>query len=270
MKHWENKIVVVTGGSAGLGFAIAMRFALEGATAVLVARDRQQLKYAQNLFAKNDLTADYIVADVTDAKAAKNMINEVVERHGKLDVLVNNVGKSIRTRLSETTPEQYRELMEINFMSAVNCSLPALKHLTASSGHIVNIGSLSAKSAWPLVGPYTTSKFALGGFNHQLRVETPSNVHVMFVCPGPIKRDDSGQRYDEQSENLPDEARKPGAGVSFSGIDPLKLAAKITRGCRKRKIELLIPRKTRLMLVLGTLSPSLGDWLLTRLNRKKK
>ena len=270
MKHWEDKIVVVTGGSAGLGFAIARQFALEGAVPVLVARNLEKLKSARSRLAEENLPADYVIADVTDAEAARKMIDEVVERHGKLDVLVNNVGKSIRTKITETTPEQYRDLMEANFMSAVNCSLPALKSLESSSGHIINIGSLAAKSAWPFIGPYTTSKFALAGFNHQLRVETPPNIHVMFVCPGPIQRDDSGKRYDEQSESLPDEAKKPGAGVSFSGIDPAMLAKKIVKGCRKRKIEILVPRKTRWMLVLGTISPGLGDWLLTRLNRKKK
>jgi short-subunit dehydrogenase len=270
MRFWEKKFALITGGSAGLGLAIAREFARQGALPIMLARNESHLQNAQQALADENLKSDFIVADVTDEDQARKAIEKIIERYGSLDVLVNNVGKSIRADFEKTTTAQYRDLMEVNLMTAINCTMAALPHITETSGHIVNIGSLSSKTAWPFVGPYTTSKFALAGFSHQLRLESAANVHVMLVCPGPIKRQDAGERYKHQAESLPAEARKPGAGVSFRGIDPDELAKKIVRGCQKRKLEILVPKKTRLMLVLGTISPRLGDWLIKRLNTGKK
>lgn len=270
MRFWEKKFALITGGSAGLGFAIAREFARQGALPIMLARNESHLQNAQKKLAADDLNSDFVVADVTDEEQAKKAIEQIIERHGSLDVLVNNVGKSIRTDFEKTSTADYRDLMELNLMTAINCTMPALPHIAETSGHIVNIGSLSSKTAWPFVGPYTTSKFALAGFSHQLRLESPSNVHVMLVCPGPIQREDAGERYKDQAERLPVEARKPGAGVAFRGIDPSDLAKKIVRGCQKRKLEILVPKRTRFMIILGTISPRLGDWLIKRLNTRKK
>jgi short-subunit dehydrogenase len=157
--------------------------------------------------------------------------------------------------------------MNINLHSAVNCTLAAIDALRESSGHVVNIGSLSCKTAWPFMAPYTASKFALAAFNHQLRLEGPSNVHYMLVCPGPIRRDDAGIRYDHQTGGLPDVARKPAAGARVRDVDPDVLADRIIAGCETRKLELM-PLKARLIYVALSWSPRLGDWLLRRKMKK--
>ncbi|MGI9518763.1 MAG: SDR family NAD(P)-dependent oxidoreductase [Pirellulaceae bacterium] len=261
MSGWANKVVAVTGGSAGLGRAIARAFRNRGATVALIARDEKRLQAAASHLGGDQVLTS--VADVADENQAKAVISDIIERAGRLDVLVNNVGKSVRIELAKATPDDYRQYMEINFLSAVHCTNAALDALTESSGHIVNIGSLSSKTAWPFLAPYTTSKFALGAFTHHLRLEGPSNVHYMLVCPGPLKREDAGERYNEQASELPDSARKPAAGARVRGLEPSLVAEKIVRGCEKRKLEWL-PWRLRLGYVALSMSPRLGDWIIRR------
>ena len=139
--------------------------------------------------------------------AFANSLSDLV---GRLDALVNAVGLSTRKLIKDTSLADYREYMAVNFESAVRCSLACIDLLVEARGHLVNIGSLSSKTAWPFMAPYTTSKMALAGFTQQLRLEGPAELHVMLVCPGPIRRNDAGQRYQDQTDGLPDEAAKPG------------------------------------------------------------
>ncbi len=265
MSDWKNKVVAITGGSAGLGLVIARAFHARGATVALVARDATKLdKAASDLGSERVLT---ITADVTDEHKAADAMNQIVDQVGRLDVLVNNVGKSVRIDMMKTTLDDYRSFMEINCLTAIGCTYAALDALEKTSGHVVNVGSLSSKTAWPYLAPYTTSKFALAAFNHHLRLEGPQNVHYMLVCPGPIKRDDAGVRYDEQTKDLPESARKPAAGAKLKGMEPAELAELIIRGCEKRQLEIL-PFKARIVLMANALSPKLGDWYLKRKMKK--
>lgn len=265
MSHWTNKVIAVTGGSAGLGLAIARRFAARGAKIALIARHPGRLEEAARSLDAVDIataTGDLAVAD--QAAAA---IDKVIGHFGRLDALINNVGRSVRTELFSTTLDDYRSFMDINLHAAVNCTNAAIDALVATSGHVVNIGSLSCKTAWPFLAPYTTSKFAMAGWNHHLRLEGPGNVHYMLVCPGPIKRDDAGSRYDEQARGLPESARRPAAGARVHGVTPERLADQIIDGCQKRKLEIM-PWRTRLAYTALAFSPRFGDWLLRRKMRK--
>ena len=261
MSHWKDKVVAITGGSAGLGLAIASAFLARGAVVALVARDEQKLAAAANALGGDRVLT--VSADVTDENTAIAAMKQVVELAGRLDVLVNNVGKSVRIDLLKTKLDDYRHFMEVNFLSTVSCTYAALDALTKTSGHVVNIGSLSSKTAWPYLAPYSTSKFALAAFTHHLRLEGPPEVHYMLVCPGPIKRDDAGGRYDEQARDLPEAARKPGAGARVKGMNPADLAEKIVVGCEKRKPEWM-PFKYRLVMMVNALSPRFGDWYLKK------
>jgi short-subunit dehydrogenase len=86
-----------------------------------------------------------------------------------------------------------------------------------------------------------------------------------LVCPGPIARADSGRRYDSQAAGLPESARRPGGGVKLKGISPDKLATNILRYCERRKPELVMPAKARILFALSQLSPTLGDWIIGKM-----
>jgi NAD(P)-dependent dehydrogenase (short-subunit alcohol dehydrogenase family) len=267
MSRWHNHVVLITGGSRGLGFAIASAFQQAGAQVVLAARDEQQLRFAAMELSASSRECVAIAADVTSDEQVTHLVEQVIEQFGRLDVLINAAGKSARGSVRTTTVDQYQDLLAMNFLSAVRVTNAALPHLLKSRGHVVNIGSLAAKSAGKHLGAYPASKFPLAAWSQQLRLELgPEGLHVLLVCPGPIRRDDAGQRYDDQATELPADARKPGGGVKLKGIDPDWLARRIVLACERRQAELIVPARARLLFAISALSPSLGDWIVRRMS----
>lgn len=263
MLEWARKVVLITGGSSGLGRALAEKFAECGAKVVISARGAQRLEGVVDAIQRAGGEVSHFVADVTDPRQVDALVSAVIQRHGQLDVLVNNVGRSMRRRIADTTPEDFCDLFEINFGSTVRTTRAALDHLELSAGSIVNIGSLASKTVAPNLGAYPATKFALAAYSAQLRLELASRgIHVLLVCPGPISRSDSGGRYDDQLNHLPESARRPGGGVRLAAIDPHVLAARILVALRKRKPELVVPWKARLLFAISQVFPRWGDALL--------
>ncbi len=262
----STKHALITGSSAGLGLAIARQFAAAGTKVALVARDADRLAEAiRSLNVPPEQTLA-ICADVTQQADVERMVAEVQQRWGQLDVLINCAGKSDRGRIEETTPEQFQQLWELNFLATVRCTRACLPLLMESKGHVVQIGSLAAKAASRYLGAYPASKFPLAAYSQQLRLELgPQGLHVLLVCPGPLLRDDAGQRYAVQSTNLPESAKKPGGGVKIKGIDPEYLAKRILRACESRQLELIVPAKAKILILLNQFWPTLGDWLTNRM-----
>src|SRR5688572_27090910 len=260
MSYWQNKVAIVTGGSSGLGLAIAQKLFAAGTTVVLAARDAGRLKGATDQVRgqNTELTtgpvkgsgierraAVGISCDITADDQVASLIGSTLDRFGQLDVLVNCAGMSGRGKVLDTTPQQFQEMWELNFLALVRCTRAAAPHLLKSRGHLVNIGSLASKSASKYLGAYPATKFAVAAYTQQLRLELePEGLHVLLVCPGPIQREDAGQRYADQSDNLPGSAGEPGGGVKLRGIEPDRLARKILSACERRKKELVMPCKS--------------------------
>lgn len=263
--HWQNKVVLVTGGTAGLGRSLVAAFGQRGARVVVWARDAQRLEALVEECRAQSWNVEGVSVDITDDRSVAKAALELLSHYGRIDVLINNVGKSIRCDVMKSELAQYRDLMEVNFFALVRCTLAFLTPLIEQRGHIVNIGSLAGKTAWPFVGPYSTSKFAVTAFTQQLRLETPKTLHVMLACPGPIRRNDAGTRYQSQSQALPEAASRPGAGAPMKGLDPDFVASRIVRCCERRTPELILPRWPRLLFALGQLSAGIGDWVIHRL-----
>lgn len=276
MAGWQGKVVVVTGGSAGLGRQLVEAFLATGATVVAVGRDRDRLAASVTetaaIASGNAIDQDRgqrlvgLSADVTCQGDVERLFSEVGSRFGRVDVLVNNVGRSTRGLAVETSPDEFQQLWELNFLSAVRCARAVFPWLQRERGHLVNVGSLAAKSAARYLGGYPATKAALAAYTQQLRLEWAElGIHVMLVCPGPLRRDDSGARYDAEAAGLPAEARRPGGGVRLKGLDPQWLARRMVRGCERREPEIVAPAKARLLFALQQLSPAWGDWLLGRM-----
>ncbi len=265
MAFWQDKVALVTGGSSGLGRAIAEAFAAAGAKVVVAGleADAVEKTAAELAAAGSDVLG--VVADVTQQEDVDRLLARTLERFGRLDVLVNCAGRSMRGWLLDTTPEQFRELMELNLLGTVRCTRAAVPHLLEHRGHVVNIGSLAAKSAARWVGAYPATKHAVAGYSQQLRLELgPQGLHVLLVCPGPIARKEPRLYPLEGLEDLPERARAPGAGVKLRGIPPEKLARAILRACERRRPELVMPAKARLLFAVSQLWPRLGDWIVRK------
>jgi NAD(P)-dependent dehydrogenase (short-subunit alcohol dehydrogenase family) len=265
MSFWNEKVVLITGGSSGLGRIIAEEFAAAGTKLVVAGLEAQAVEAVADQIRQTGADVLGVCADITQQDQVDRLFAQALDQFGRLDVLVNSAGRSMRGKLVETTPEQFRELMELNLIAVVRCTQAALPHLLKQRGHVVNIGSLASKSAPRWVGAYPATKFAVAAYSQQLRLELgPEGLHVLLVCPGPIARHQPRLSPLEGLEDLPARARRPGAGVRFSAIPPKRLARAILRACRRRKRELVIPRRTRLLFAVSQLWPALGDWIVRR------
>jgi len=168
----------------------------------------------------------------------------------------------------DTPVDEFRDLLELNFLALVHCTQLAVPHLLKTGGHVVNIGSLGAKAVSPYLGAYPASKFPVAAFSHQLRLELgPQGLHVLLVCPGPIALPEARARYEHlvQEKQLPAAAVKPGGGVHLKGIDPERLARRIVAACEKRQPEIVVPGRARLLLAVSALWPRLGDWIIRKM-----
>lgn len=266
MSYWREKVALIVGGSTGLGRVIAGKLAAEGAKTVIAALEGPELAAASDALAAPGRDVMTVATDVTRQEQVEALFERLIERHAGLDMLVNCAGRSARGDVLSTGPDDFRELIELNFLAVVRCTLAAAPHLLASRGHLVNIGSLGAKAASRHLGAYPASKFPLAAYCQQLRLELgPKGLHVLLVCPGPIARDDAGSRYDDQARGLPESARRPGGGVKLKGLSPEKLADQILRACQRRRPELVVPARARLLFAISQLSPSLGDWIVRKM-----
>jgi NAD(P)-dependent dehydrogenase (short-subunit alcohol dehydrogenase family) len=265
MNFWKDKVVLVTGGSSGLGRVIADAYCQAGAKLAIVGLEAPQVEQAAKEMQAAGGDVLGIAANITKQEDVDRLFAEVLQHFGRLDVLVNNAGRSMRGKVLDTTPEQFRDLMELNFIALVRCTRAAIPHLLKQRGHIVNIGSLAAKSAARWVGAYPATKFAVAAYSQQLRLELgPEGLHVLLVCPGPIERKDARLYPLAGLEDVPESARAPGAGVQVHAIPPQQLAQSILQACEQRRPELVVPGKARLLFAISQLWPTFGDWIVRR------
>lgn len=264
MSYWKDRVVLVTGGSSGLGRTIADAFAAAGARLAIVGLEADAVAKTAEELCRGGCDALGLAADITRQEDVDRVLAETVGRFGGLDVLVNNAGRSMRGKIADTTPEQFRDLMELNLVALVRCTRAALPQLLSRRGHVVNIGSLASKSAARWVGAYPATKHAVAAYSQQLRLELGPDLHVLLVCPGPIERKDARLYPLEGLEDVPETARRPGGGVKVKAIPPQELARRILLACERRQPELVIPAKARLLFAIGQLWPKLADWLILR------
>ena len=186
-----GKVVLITGGSRGLGLALAEAFGRRGARLVLVARDPYELERARQSLAERRVVRDaadvlVVPADLRRPEEAAAAIGKATEICGRIDILVNNAGIMTVGPVENQSVEDFHDVMESNFFSGVHCALSAIPGmLRRGSGTIVNIASIGGKIAIPHMLPYSASKFAVAGFSQGLHAELRSKgVHVLTVCPG--------------------------------------------------------------------------------------
>jgi short-subunit dehydrogenase len=267
MNHWQGKVVVVTGGSSGLGLAIARAFGKAGARLAIAARSPDKLKQAAAGLRSLGGEVLPIAADIRQQADVDALFAQVHQKFGTLDVLVNNAGSSARGAAIDTTAEEFAELMDLNLTALVRCTRAALPQLLESRGHLVNIGSLAGKTAARYMGAYSATKFAVSAYSQQLRLELgPQGLHVLLVSPGPIARDEPRVYAEDKISSLPASARKPGGGAKVKLIQPDWLAERIVRACDHGEPELVVPGKARLVFAISQLSPSLGDWIVRKMS----
>jgi short-subunit dehydrogenase len=269
MSYWRGKRAIVTGGSAGLGRAFAHVLVQMGARVAIVARGEQALGAAAQQLQAGGGNVLAVAADVTRSADVERLSSTVHSAWGGIDLLCHCAGRSMRGTVLSTPVEDFRELIDTNFFSALVCTQAFAESLMQSRGHLVLVGSLASKVAAGYLGAYPASKFPIAALAQQLRMELgDKGLHTLLVCPGPISREggnESESRYANQAPDVPAAARQPGGGAKVRAIDPKWLSERILRACERRRAELVVPRYARLLFAASQLSPRFGDWCLRKL-----
>jgi NAD(P)-dependent dehydrogenase (short-subunit alcohol dehydrogenase family) len=182
----KDKVVLITGGSRGLGLALAFEFGARGSRLAVCARHEEELNEACRRLAEKNVDAVPFVADISHRNETEQLVERVIQRFGGLDVLVNNAGEIQVAPLSALTREDFESAMNLMFWAPVNLSLAVLPHMTEKrSGQIVNITSIGGRVSVPHLLPYSCAKFAHVGFSSGLAAEVKSRgIQVLTVVPG--------------------------------------------------------------------------------------
>ena len=180
-------VAIVTGGSKGIGLAIARAFLERGMLVTITARSEPDLQQAARTLAAGD-RLHTMTADVRDEAAARRMVDETVGRFGGLDVLVNNAGVGVFTNAAEMTPEQWSRVIDTNLTGVFYACHAAIPHLRRrGGGFIINISSLAGKNAFVGGSAYCASKSGLNAFSEALMQEVRyDNIRVSYVMPGSV------------------------------------------------------------------------------------
>lgn len=267
---WRQKSCVVTGASSGLGWKIAQILAQRGARLSLAARRTEPLEQVAEKLRQTGAQVQTVAADLAWQQDVDRVAQQVQAAWGQVDMLCHCAGRSARGEILDTSPEDFQQLLDINFLAPVRLIRALAPLLIRRKGHVILIGSLASHIAPRYMGGYPASKFALAAYAQQLRLELgPLGLHVLHVCPGPFQRDpNEPSRY--QDAQVPEAARRPGAGANVRATDIDWLARKILAACQQGRAELVVPRRARLLFALSRLWPSVGDWALRRSTSGKR
>jgi NAD(P)-dependent dehydrogenase (short-subunit alcohol dehydrogenase family) len=264
-----DRIVLITGGSRGLGLLMAREAGRLGAHVVIAARDEAELLRAQEDLLAHEIVASILVTDVSTEEHAHHLISQVVERHGRLDVLINNAGVITVGPIDHMNVTDFEEAMATHFWGPLHTMLAAVPHMRDNGGgRIVNISSIGGKIGVPHLAPYCASKFALTGVSTSLRAELARyGILVTTVCPGlmrtgsPFNAWFKGRHREEFAwfaiaDSLP-----------LLSIDGRRAATQIIDAMRHGDAELVVSWPARLAVAAEALVPNALATAMTLANR---
>lgn len=252
----QNKVVVITGASSGIGRALALECASKGALLSLCARRTELLEEL-----KSELKGTEILitkTDVSKEEDCKQLIENTIEKFGRIDVLINNAGISMRALFEEVDLKVIKQLMDVNFYGTVYCSKYALPYLLKTKGSLVGVISIAGFVGLPGRTGYSASKFAIRGFLDTVRIENMKRgLHVLVAAPGftasEVRKVALTGDGTQQGETPRNEEKMMSAE---------ECAHRIVKAIEKRKRELILTFvEGKLTVFLGKFLPSLLDKL---------
>ncbi|MBK7851193.1 MAG: SDR family oxidoreductase [Bacteroidetes bacterium] len=250
-----EKVVVVTGASSGIGRSLAIEFARNGYNVVAAARKVDQLETVKKDIEKAGGKALIVATDVSKESDCERLMAETMATFGRIDVLINNAGISMRAVFEKTDLNVIRQLMDINFWGTVYCTKYALPHLLKSKGSVVGISSIAGKKGLPGRTGYSASKFAMEGFLETLRTENlKTGLHVLVACPGftasNIRNTALAADGNTQGESPRDEKKM---------MQPEEVARRIYKAVEGRKRDIIMTRDGKLTVFLNKFFPAMMD-----------
>lgn len=261
----KDKVVIITGGSSGIGKALAFAFGKRGSKIFITGRNQTELKKAVQELQAVGIAAASLVADASIEAHNQQMAEEAVRTFGRIDVLIANAGISMRALFEEVDLAVIRQVMEINFFGVVYATRYCLPEIKKNHGSIVGMSSIAGYRGLPARSGYSASKFALNGFLETLRTEyLKDNLHVLTACPG------------FTASNIRTRALvKDGTPQGDSSLDEGKImtaeavAEHIYMAVVKRKREIILTTNGKLAVFLNKWWPWLADRLVYNALKKE-
>lgn len=263
----NDKIVIITGASSGIGKSLANEFAKHGANLVLAARQYTALtEITQNLETQYQIKAIAVQCDVTIENECADLIKQALATFGKIDVLVNNAGISMRALFKDADLKVLKAVMDVNFWGTVYCTKYALPEILKTKGSIVGVSSIAGYKGLPGRTGYSASKFAVNGFLDALRVENLKNgIHILTACPGFTASNIRNTALDangkQQGESTLHEEKMMTAD---------EVAAIIVKGVENRARTLIMTGQGKLTVFLNKLLPGFLDKMVYNMIAKEK
>ncbi len=251
--YFENKVIVVTGGTDGIGRALIDQLIPLGAKVATCGRHYDKLYNLQMQYSNVLLHTE--TCDVSNEKECQRFIQSTVNTFGGIDILVNNAGVSMRALVKDLEVEVIRKVMDVNFFGAVYCTKYALPHIVERKGSIVGISSIAGYRGLPGRSGYSASKFALQGWLESLRTELlEDNVNVMWVSPGFTTSNIRHAALNEHAE--PGGESKMDEGSMMTAAEA---ATQILHAIEKRKRSLVMTFTGKRTVFMNKFFPGLTD-----------
>ncbi len=266
---FKNKAVLITGGSRGLGLLIARRLVAAGAKVAICARTEADLRDAVDELCERCPNVLGMVCDIRNPKQVQQMVEQVVQHFGRLDVLFNVAGIIEVGPLDTMTLDDFHEAMDINCWGALHTVLAVMPVMRRQRwGRIVNVASIGGKQAVPHLLPYDVSKFALVGLSTGLRTELAKDgILVTTVCPSLMRTGSPRNAVFKGEHRLEYAWFSVGGTLPFFSMDANRAAAQIIRACQYGDGETYISNFLNPAVIAATLAPRLTTELLALVNR---
>jgi NAD(P)-dependent dehydrogenase (short-subunit alcohol dehydrogenase family) len=265
----RDKVVLITGGSRGLGLVLARQICAAGGKVALIARDAEELGRARADLARRGGAVLTVQCDLLDTGQIHSAVQQVIERFGKIDILINNAGIIEVGPLKHMTREDFERAIRLHFWAPfelISQIVPEMR--TWGGGRIVNISSIGGKVAVPHLAPYSASKFALTGFSDAIRAELARDkIRVTTVAPGMMR---TGSHVNAKFKGEHDAEFgwfAASAGAPLISMNADRAARKILAACRRGQPSLTLTFAARTAILGNALFPNLTGYWMQIVNR---
>jgi len=265
----RNKVAVITGGSRGLGLVLARHICAQGGSVALIARDPDELARAKADLAARGGAVFTVQCDLLDSSQIGAAVRQIIDRFGKIDILINNAGIIEVGPLEHMTREDFERAMQLHFWAPyelVSQIVPEMR--TWGGGRIVNISSIGGKVAVPHLAPYSVSKFALTGFSDAIRAELAhDNIHVTTVAPGMMRTGSHVNAKFKGKHDIEFAWFAASAGAPLISMNADRAARKILAASRRGQPSLTLTFAARGAILGNALFPNLTGYVMKVINR---
>jgi short-subunit dehydrogenase len=265
----REKVVLITGGSRGLGLVLARHICARGGNVALIARDAEELARAKSDLATRRNTVMTIQCDLLDSEQIRAAVRRVIDRFGKIDILINNAGIIEVGPLEHLMREDFERAIRLHFWAPFELISQIVPEMRIwGGGRIVNVSSIGGKVAVPHMASYSASKFALTGFSDAIRAELArDNIHVTTVAPGLMR---TGSHVNAKFKGRHDDEFAwfaASAGAPLISMNADRAARKILAACRRGQPSLTLTFAARKIVLGNVLFPNLTGYLMKFVNR---